>query len=284
MGIILNQLLKTTIIQIKGFFIKNKNLRKRWKRFATNIIIKEIVSKNKWGVSYSVFDSEELLEYSIKAIRNQVDYVNVVYQLESWYGNPANDTLLPLLYSLKEKGLIDEIIEYEPNPSIKSLKQERNKRNIGLKYAKKAGVNYFMTMDCDEFYIEKEVERAKEFIIKNGITHSYVDIFNYYSPTLRYLTPTYSYVNFFSKIKKYSKLTSHNSKTITLIDPTRKISDFWSSKYYFLPRIAMHHMTYYRKDIISKIMNSTGRDFIKSIPEPYNCVEVPDLFSINGIF
>ena len=46
----------------------------------------------------------------------------------------------------------------------------------------------------------------------------------------------------------------------------------------------MYHMTYYRKDIISKIMNSTGRDFIKSIPEPYNCVEVPDLFSINGIF
>ena len=33
----------------------------------------------KLGVSYNLFDGEELLESSIKSIRDNVDYVSVVY-------------------------------------------------------------------------------------------------------------------------------------------------------------------------------------------------------------
>lgn len=35
---------------------------------------------NKLGITYSLFDGEELLKYSIKQIRKSADYINVVYQ------------------------------------------------------------------------------------------------------------------------------------------------------------------------------------------------------------
>ena len=58
---------------------------------------------------------------------------------------------------------------YPPPPPPPVPCPECEKRNIGLKYAKKAGVDYFMTMDCDEFYIKEEVEKAKRFIIITGV-------------------------------------------------------------------------------------------------------------------
>lgn len=58
----------------------------------------------KWGVAYSVYDGEELLEASIRTIRPYVDYVIVVWQRVSWYGTPARDSLLPLLEELRGKG------------------------------------------------------------------------------------------------------------------------------------------------------------------------------------
>ena len=41
----------------------------------------------KLGVSYNVFDGEELLESSIKSIRDNVDHISVVYQTISNFGN-----------------------------------------------------------------------------------------------------------------------------------------------------------------------------------------------------
>ena len=41
----------------------------------------------KLGVAYNVFDAEELLEYSINSIREFADYVVVVAQETSNYGN-----------------------------------------------------------------------------------------------------------------------------------------------------------------------------------------------------
>ena len=242
-------------------------------------------SKVKWGVSYSVFDGEELLEASIKSIRASVDYINVVYQLKSWYGESVDNDVLSFLHQLKDNNLIDEIIEYKIQPELTPPQQEINKRNIGLQYAKKFGVNYFMTMDCDEFYIRKEVEKAKSFIIKNDITHSYCDMYSYFSPTLRILDSAPSYVNFFSKVNHKSKLVFFNKKQIALCDPTRQMNDFRNSKYYFLNSIAMHHMTLYRKDIKKKVRNSTAKKcFNETVLNPKNCAVVPDLFDLSKLF
>lgn len=271
-------------IRLRAIFMKKK-LRHRYRRIAMVLLPYRLATICKWGVSYSVFDNEEMLEHSIKHIRDHVNYVNVVYQLESWYGNPASENLLSTLNDLKEKGLIDELIEYKADTSIDAGIQERKKRNIGLEYAKKRGIDYFMTMDCDEFYIGREVEKAKYFIVKNGITHSFVDIFNYAQPTKRYLSPTVSYVLFFSKIKNGSFLIHRNKHSIALVDPTRMLNHYLGAKYYFLHSIAMHHMTSYRKCIFKKIQNSTAREAYKNFKmSEKNCVKVEDIFHLEGCF
>ena len=61
----------------------------------------------KLGVSYNIFDGEELLEGSIKQIRQHVDHISVVYQVVSNFGNPCNPELVPLLERLKSEGLVD---------------------------------------------------------------------------------------------------------------------------------------------------------------------------------
>lgn len=67
-------------------------------------------AKAKLGISYSVWDGEELLEASIKSVRENADYINVVWQKKSWHGIDCDENLEILLMQLKEKGLIDEII------------------------------------------------------------------------------------------------------------------------------------------------------------------------------
>jgi hypothetical protein len=62
------------------------------------------------------------------------------------------------------------------------------------------------------------------------------------------------------------------------------LSDCYGSKYWFLHRIAMHHMTYFRKDIVQKITNSTAKEAYKEIPKPNNCCNVPDIFNLENLF
>ena len=45
----------------------------------------------KLGVSYNLFDGEELLENSIKCIRDSVDHISVVYQSTSNFGEKSTD-------------------------------------------------------------------------------------------------------------------------------------------------------------------------------------------------
>ncbi len=260
--------IRIALVKLFAFFIFDKNKRKVWRKQTINALVKQQVADSKWGVSYSVFDGEELLESSIKSIRSEVDYVNVVYQTKSWYGNPAAESLVPYLQKLKNDGLIDELIEYIPNMKLKPGRQERVKRNMGLKAARKVGVTYFMTMDCDEYYETDDLKFAKEFIVKNQITHAYCSVVNYGPlPTQRLIYESGCNVQIFSKLKWNSRLWP-NSKVIALIDPTRQMNHDWfgRNKYYFLPRIVLHHMTFVRKDINKKAINSAGAHVFEKEP------------------
>lgn len=242
---------------------KNKNLQKKvYHRILDALVRKNVdlkLKKEKFCVSYSVFDGYELLEKSIDSIRQSADYINVVYQKVSWYGMPADAQLLPVLEELKRSGLIDELIEFSPNFKRRPGENEAAKRNLGLTYAKKAGGTYFMTMDADEFFIREEVEVAKRTLIENDITHSYCSIVVYgIKPTERLLTSSPLSIQFFSKIKRRSRL-GKNDRAIALIDPTRRLSHFSNAKYYYLPGCQMHHMTYLRKDIDGKMRNSSNK-------------------------
>lgn len=240
-------------------------------------------SQPKFGVSYLIFDGEELLEASIKSIRSQVDYINVVYQLTSWRGNPAKETLRALLEDLKVKKLIDELIFFEPNLSDNPQNNETIKRNIGLKAAVKAGVNYFMTMDCDEFYFTDEVARAKQSILLAGITHSYCAQVLYGDlPTLRQVSHhNKAYVQFFCKVDEISVLGA-NDFCCYRVDPTRMVLERKNSYHDLLNLIKMHHMTKIRKDLEGKYKNSSCDDLKKGSSKDV-FIEVEDFFEINQI-
>ena len=51
----------------------------------------------KLGVTYSLFDGEELLPFSILSIRPHVDYINVVFQEHSWFGDKCTPLVRPML-------------------------------------------------------------------------------------------------------------------------------------------------------------------------------------------
>ena len=44
----------------------------------------------KLGLAYNLFDGEELLEYSLRSIRNNVDYISVQYQEISNHGEKCH--------------------------------------------------------------------------------------------------------------------------------------------------------------------------------------------------
>ena len=118
------------------------------------------------GVAYNLFDGEELLEYSIKNIRKNVDFICVVWQKISNYGEKCNDGLEELLNRLASEGLVDKLYLYEPdivntNGENASLKETR-KRNIGLELCRENGCNYHMTIDADEFYIDEQFKFMKK--------------------------------------------------------------------------------------------------------------------------
>lgn len=240
--------------------VSKKRIRQRYRRYQWRSYINKKVSNLKWCVSYSVFDGEELLEPSILAIRDEVDHVQVLYQVHSWTGTHENKELPVFLNKLKEKGLIDELIEFKSDFKDKPWHNELKKRNIGLTAAKKAKCDYFMTMDTDEFYFKNEFHKAKHEIVSNGITHSYAMSENYgLKPTEKIVYEHTCCVPFFSKVRWFSRL-GDNKKAPCLCDPTRMMLNYPFTKHYLLFGLSMQHMKRVRKDLLKKIVNSSAYD------------------------
>ena len=80
----------------------------------------------KLGISYMVFDGEELLKFATKSIRDVVDFISVTYQPISYFGNKSNESFLDDLYGLQKIGLIDEIIFYDNDLSLHHKTNELN--------------------------------------------------------------------------------------------------------------------------------------------------------------
>lgn len=270
-------------IRLRTIFTADKKKREELRLQLWQERQQRLRAKARFGVSYSVFDGEYLLEPNIRAIRSVVDYVNVVYQRHSWYGNPAAENLLSYLQTLKNKGLIDELIEYVPNLRKSAGWQELYKRNLGLKAAIKSGVTHFMTMDVDEFYHAAEMKLAQDFILEHDIDCSFVNFYNYGPQPTDFTSGTTScLMPFFARVNAYSKL-GKNSHLPCVIDKTRRMKHRLGNKYYVLSNILAHHMTTVRKDIRLKYANSstqTTKNKLQSSDIPPVKVKVADVFGI----
>lgn len=264
-------------------------------------------SKVKLGVSYSIFSGEELLEASIKSIRDQVDYINVVYQKQSWFGDSASQNIEEILTTLKNKKLIDNIIEYDFNDfgnTDKLSKYVLDKKNKGLQDLLKQNCTHGMFMDVDEFYVAEDFSKAKQFIFDNKITHSACAIYDYkFSPKYRQKDVNKYSVPFIFKLKRWVKMSAEH-KMPCHVDPLRSLK--FNRKrdiFYYINTVTMHHMTGIRIDFKKKlkasVTNATqeGKDFVqnyenqhlflKSLPEEEflkkGYILVDDIFNIEGV-
>lgn len=214
------------------------------------------------GVSYNIFDGEELLEFSLKNIRPCVKFISVVYQDVSNLGNPSKNNLLLFLNEFKSIGLIDEIIKYEPTQSLRGHGNEVAKRNIGLESCARSGCSHFMSMDCDEFYKREEFEYAKTVAELHDTTACQMQ--TYYKTASFAITPpeTY-YVPFISKIDERRFSMNVRWPSPIAADPTRRLDP--NNLFTFTrDKIEMHHYSMVRKDIRAKLNNSSASSNFKN--------------------
>lgn len=238
----------------------------------------------KVGISYNLFDGEELLEGSIKSMRESVDYVSVVYQTVSNFGDAANERLVPLLNRLKEEGLIDELFEFKPNVNKGGHYNELNKRNIGIAISQGAGCTHHMSMDSDEFYVKEQFEFMKKTMLEGDFDSSACQMVTYYKEFIYRLEPKEEYfVSGLHKINQNTKYVFGHSFPV-LVDPTRRVVPGKFRKFE-RSEIEMHHMSYIRDDISKKLNNSSAkvnfRD-INKLVDYYNNWEYPQQALLGG--
>lgn len=223
----------------------------------------------KLGVHYNIFDGEELLEKSILSVRDHVDYIFVVFQEISNYGNKGNPKAVELLDDLFSRKLIDGCYyDFKPDLNLSPHENEVRKRNLGLIECRRNGCSHVLGMDADEFYVGSEFIEAKEKIEREFFDSSACKMWTYFkSPTYRIQPPEKYHVPFIQKIFPSSQYILHHSFPV-LVDPTRRLNNRNDSFHLFRPSFKMHHMSFVRKDIRSKIMNSSAKVNFKD-PEGY---------------
>jgi hypothetical protein len=259
----------------------------------------------KLGVSYNLFDGEELLEYSIKSIRNNTDFISVIYQEISYHGIKCSDGMLHFLLNLKDNGLIDEIVLFEPDIADTSGENaslnETKKRNLGLEISIKNGCTHHMSMDVDEFYTEDQFIYMKNTIEDGDFNCAAVKHCQYYKDSIYILkNKEEEYVTTIEKITPETKYVYMEDYPVP-VDPTRKTNNK-NCRVFDRSEIEMHHMSFVRKDIKKKLNNSASRrhfsdktinkvdEYYKnwSFPNPamwaggnlLDVIEVPRLFKI----
>lgn len=220
----------------------------------------------KLAAGYIVFDGLETLEGSIRSIRNNVDEIIVSYQTISWGGTQSSTDLIQRLEDLKNRNLIDHIIEFTkfrpsilrtPGEVMSAKKFELNKRQDCLDLALSLNCTHYLSMDADEFYRDSDFKKVKEIIQSDSLDATAVNYINYVTPTLnrgyaRWKVPF---------IYRITPKTRHHVMQMYFsgIDPTRGLIDDSYAKWTVFDSsiIAMHHMEMLRNDLTAKYLASS---------------------------
>lgn len=226
----------------------------------------------KVGVSYNVWDGYEILEWSIKTIRPCVEYINVVMQEVSNWGNKLPENLESqreeILDRLVKQGYINEIIQFTPDltrPVSSVWVNEMNKRQIGYDTCSKHGCTHYMSADADEIYKPSELNAAMQIIEEgnyDGAVCRYSD--HYGDVNLRWGKQSGTWVPFIYKIddnRKFKHCSINNEMKMNC-DPTRQMPCKKLIKFDGRKIIHMRHMNMVRstvEEIKIKYYNSTAR-------------------------
>jgi hypothetical protein len=210
---------------------------------------------------YHIFDGIELLEGSLKQIYSLCYRIILHYQTISNSGELCREVSEFIDY-IHEKYPKTIPIRYDPHPKISALKNEMNKRRLGIKLSRQIKASHFLLIDCDEYYITREFARAIDVIDSNKYDSTACRLYTYYKlPTYR-LTPIENYyVPFIHSIDLNLTHDYH-----VYVDPTRKAmgNHFYEFKQ---SELMMHHFSWVRKDIAKKLRNSSANvNWYEKIP------------------
>ena len=214
----------------------------------------------KLGVSYNVYDGEELLRFAAKSVRSEVDFICAVYQPVSYVGNPADPGLPALLDQLKSEGLIDDVITFKNDLSLVSYENEVNARNTGRLASVAQGCTHHITIDVDEFFHAHEVRYAKKVMEDGDFDCSIVGMETYYKRPEYMVIPSQNLLIPFIQKAEHPHL-SHELKWPYKTDRTRCSSVYDKCRVFTTDEIKMHHMSHVRRDIDKKIRNSANGPF-----------------------
>ena len=217
----------------------------------------------KFGVSYNVFDGVELLEDSINHIRSVVDHISIIFQTTSYYGEKLTEEEINTVKSLKNRGLVDDLVYFKLDKSISIHQNQINKRNHGKRLAQSRGCTHYMTLDCDEFYTTEEFKKLVDLHRSNPNIITYLPLVAYYKDT-QYLIDSSQYMDGDLYVSGFFPVNYDlimNFQCNVKVDPTRKVGVKENNLINILDKsfIKMHHLSYVRKDIFKKIYNAASK-------------------------
>lgn len=222
-----------------------------------------IDKKNKkFGLGIVTFEGTEHLESIISEIKDLLDYVVIAKQNISYCGNKIDPEDDKEIDRLKNIGLVDEIIIYEPELDIEDRHQETNKRNMTIDFLQSKGCDYVLITDSDEIYNHDDFERAIQYIVDNKLEITYCRYINYYHDLEHYIAmPFKCYVSFFFKSCYRYVFECQDFREPS--DPTRRVHKPLDVENYIFDwnDIKMHHMSWIRKNIRKKIENWSAKKF-----------------------
>lgn len=212
------------------------------------------------ALTINAFDATELLETSLNEIRDQVDYVVAFYQKLSYWKNPMASEDMEELLRLQKAGLIDELIQFEPDFSKYARQQETDKRNMGIQLMRQKGYSHILNIDADELYDKEQFIEAKKEINKHGWPITYWSYVNYYRDFEHYLV--YPFRPFVNGIHSTYFTYTFNGPAPGPTDPTRRIFNPMNIGTYLFPDevIRMAHGAWIRKNIRKKLENWSAKD------------------------
>lgn len=208
--------------------------------------------ENSLAVIYSVFNGEELLKSSIMNIRPFADRIIVVWQDVSNHGN-LNEYLYMKLLSL-QRHLNIELVKYVPNLGLHPKKNELLKRQLGIDTA--SDCSHILLMDVDHFYDPEQFAKAKELIYREDYDSSATKMYTYYKYFDCRLEKIEDYYCPF--IHKQPSKILFNKYPIR-VDPALSINPTNKFKEFAPEELIMHHYSWVRKDIASKINNAASK-------------------------
>ena len=225
----------------------------------------------KLGYGIIVFDDVCHLRNMLTEVRPLCDEIVVCLQNESYYGIPINPKVIDHVKFLVEENLVDDVIWFTPenmhedegNHSPRFV--ETDKRNFILDYLEREkGCSHSMVIDSDEFYDREDFARAKDIIDRTDkIKISYCQYINYYRDYRHLMVwPFLCYVPFITE--SHYRFNFKNGSFDKPSDPTRRYMITQEGELYSIlsfGTVKMHHLSWIRQDIRSKIDNWSSRKY-----------------------